>query len=198
MHCGRLAALTVLLCSCATAGAAEFKSLEVRYQDGVYQMQSEVLLDAPADEVLYVLTDYDHLTWITGAVLESQELDKPNADTTVFYMRIELCFAFFCQQVGQVLRSEEQREGDNVLLHATALPQYSDVEFSDTTWQILPATAGTRLIWKTRMKPKFWLPPIIGPAIVESELREHAQYTAHGIEKLANEWAIVHSGKYGN
>jgi|SRR5690606_22508507 len=188
----RRAWLAVLAC-CATTHAAEFSNLSVNYQNGVYQMHSEVLLDAPADEVLYVLTDYDHLTWITGAVLKSQELDKPDVNTTVFYMRIELCFAFFCQQVGQVLRSEEQREGDTVLLRATALPQYSDVEFSETTWQIRPAENGTRLIWKTRMKPKFWLPPIIGPAIVESELREHAHYTASGIEKLANEWAIVHS-----
>lgn len=194
MHRLWLAALAVLACACAAGHAAEFKNLEVSYQNGVYQMHSEVLLDAPADEVLYVLTDYDHLTWITGAVLESQELDKLDANTTVFYMRIELCFAFFCQQVGQVLRSVEQRMDNGVLLNATALPQYSDVEFSETSWQILPTETGTRLIWKSRMKPKFWLPPIIGPAIVESELREHAHYTARGIEKLAREWAVVHGG----
>lgn len=175
------------------AAAAEFHSLEVDHTDGMYSMSAEVSIDAPPSEVRHVITDYNHLTWVTGAVLESQLLHRPEPDIAVFYMKLRVCFGPFCENVRQILRMDEQAGRDgSMVLRARALPEYSDVEFSETVWRIEPDGAGTRLYWESRMNPRFWVPPVVGPAMVESSLRNYAQYTARGIEKLAREWAEIH------
>lgn len=187
--------MALVFCWSTAAGAAEFHSLEVEYRDGVYHMSAEISLDAPPAQVRYVITDYNHLTWISGAVLESQFLDRPAPDVAVFHMLLRVCFGPFCENVSQVLRMHEAVDGPYTL-RAEALPRYSDVEFSETVWRIEPdGEDGTRLYWSSRMKPRFWVPPVVGPAMVESSLRSYARYTAQGIEKLAREWAEIHGAR---
>ncbi|HET9679276.1 MAG TPA: SRPBCC family protein [Gammaproteobacteria bacterium] len=172
-----------------TAHAADFKNLHVEYRDGIYTMSADIFINAPPAEVRYVITDYDHLDRISGAVKKSQFLARPAPDTAVFFMQLEMCFGVFCQDIRQVLRMDESQPHT---LTAIALPEYSNVTSAKTLWQMRPCNGGTCLHWESTMKPKFWLPPLIGPAMVEATLRDFAHYTAQGIEKLAREWAVIH------
>lgn len=180
----------VLLIACP-AGAAEIISLQITNNKGEYRVEALMTLDAPPSEVRYVITDYNNLTRITGAVQKSQLLESPAESVRVVHTRSKVCFLFFCQEMDMIERIDENADGKG-LIRAEALPDYSDVEYAVTTWRIEPHEKGTFLRWNTTLRPKFWLPPLIGPAIMKSSLRGQAQKTARGIEKLAREWAVIH------
>ncbi|MGH8281731.1 MAG: hypothetical protein ACRERZ_06020, partial [Gammaproteobacteria bacterium] len=72
---------------------------------------------------------------------------------------------------------------------AQVIPQKSNVTSGSSSWHLEPEGDGTRMHWEMTITPDFWIPPLIGPAFVEDEMRTQGQYTAEGVEKLARERA---------
>ena len=71
-----------------------------------------------------------------------------------------------------VERVERVEERPYELL-ATALPERSDVTFGITQTQI--STSGprtTRLVYRTQIEPKFWIPRLVGRRAMLNTLRE--------------------------
>ncbi|MDX1455342.1 MAG: SRPBCC family protein [Gammaproteobacteria bacterium] len=175
-----------LLLLALPASSAEFETLEVSSADGVYRVEVVVVLDVPVEPVRRVLTDYDHLWWITGAIKTSQHLDSPTEGVHTVFTESRVCFLFFCKTIEQVQRVDETNP-----LHivSRALPEYSDVKRSEAHWILEPLDGEqrTRMHWTLEMEPDFFIPPLIGPSVVKDALLEEGQASARGIEKLARE-----------
>ncbi|MDX1443269.1 MAG: SRPBCC family protein [Gammaproteobacteria bacterium] len=166
------------------ANAAEMRELTVDWQDEIYSILAIADLDAPIDAVRRVLVDVEHYHWITGAIRESTLLDRQDATEVTIYTRMEACFGPFCKEVEQVQRVNFSERN---VIRLTSLPQYSDVKFGESFWQLEALDDGrTRITWSLQMEPDFWVPPLIGPALVRSGLREEGRDTIRGIEILAN------------
>ena len=169
----------------AGATAADFEYIEVERDDERYSVQASAVLDVDARAVRAVITDYNHMHWISGAVLRSQVLDRIDPGITVIEVRSRACFGIFCKTMDQV-QFVDARDNERVVFRA--IPAYSDVDEASSEWLIEPlGDRRTRLVWAMSMVPDFWVPPFIGTSMIQDGLRDEGRDMINGIEKLARE-----------
>lgn len=175
--------LAALLAGAMPVGAAELRSVTLDKRDGVYYATSEVWLDAPRDEVFGVLSDWDISTRFSSLIVESRNVELADDERPGFYMQNKGCVLFFCQTV--------EREGfvelqGGYLIRAVANPEKSDFELSDETWTLVDDEEGTQILYEMQMKPKFWIPPIIGPYAIKRKIRKDGLEALQRIEDYVN------------
>ncbi|MDE2091991.1 MAG: SRPBCC family protein [Gammaproteobacteria bacterium] len=189
--------LMLLAAAAFTSGvrAAQFNAFVVTHNGGRYQVSADVYLAAPLPQVYQVLTDYDHLTRIGGLISESRILRQINAHTYLVYVESHGCVLFFCQTIRQTQQVTELTPRDVV---AEAIPEESNVKMSSSSWHLDPQGRGTRMHWEVSMQPDFWVPPLIGPPMVEQALLSQGRSMAEGLEKLARERAHLPPLKSGS
>ena len=69
------------------------------------------------------------------------------------------------------------------------LPQMSDLRYGLARWRMSACADDRRrtcLEFKAELEPDFWVPPLIGPWLIQRKLHQEAIVTAEGIEKLAH------------
>lgn len=164
--------------------SATFYYLDVTEEQGVYRVSADVHLEAPLRAVRAVITDYNHLTRITGAIRESHVVARLADGTTYVHTETRACFALFCNTLVQVQRVTENSPTQ---IEAVTLPRVSDARSGRTVWDLAEDKGGTRLRYRMSIEPTFWIPPLVGAPIVKSTLQDQARRTARGIEKLAEE-----------
>src|SRR5262249_30833327 len=125
---------------------------------------------------------------LDARVLDSKVLERVNDSEVVLYSRVRACFAFICRGVERVERVEERPYE----LVATAMPERSDVKFGLTQTQI--STLGpqeTRVVYRTQIEPKFWVPRIVGRRAMLSTLREATIDLFTQVERTAQQPAAT-------
>lgn len=172
-----------LLLGAVPLDAAELRSVTLEKRDGIYYATSEVWLNAPRAEVFEVLSDWDISTRFSSLIIDSRNVDLPDDERPGFYMQNKGCVLFFCQTV--------EREGhvelrDSYLIRAVADAQKSDFEISDETWTLADDDSGTQILYEMRMKPKFWIPPLIGPYAIKRKIRKDGLEALQRIEDYVN------------
>ena len=174
-----------LLCSTAAA-AADVRSMDVSHVGDLYQVKVEVHLAAPPAEVYQVLTDYDHLTRISTSVVKSSVTQRLDGGALV-YTDTRICALLICRHLRELQKLTETPPQD---LASVVVPQTGDnVKAGSGSVHLEAEGDGTRLVWQMSVQPDFWIPPLIGPALVSRSLRAEAMRSAQGIEKLARERA---------
>ncbi len=177
--------ITSLLWSSAAA-AADFRSMDVSHQGDLYQVKAEVHLAAPPAEVYQVLTDYEHLTRISASVVKSSVTQRLDGGALV-YTDTRICALLICRHLRELQKLTETPPQD---LASVVVPQAGDnVKAGSGMLHVEAEGDGTRLSWQLSVEPDFWIPPLIGPALVSRSLRAEAMRSAQGIERLARERA---------
>lgn len=170
----------------AWAGAATLRDVTVDHVDGTYIMHSEVWFDVDIERIYALLLDWDESPKFSSVIVESRNLE-PGADGRGrYYSRTEGCLWFFCksfERYGFV----EHRPFE--FIRASADPEQSDFEISDESWEFSEEADGTVVIYAFRMKPKFFIPPLIGPAILKNKLRNGGIHAIERIEAIARDYA---------
>jgi len=171
----------------AAAGAADFRTLDVSRQDDRYQVQAVVYLAAPPQAVYAVLTDYEHFTRISASIEASRRVKQLDADDALVYTDTRFCALFFCRHVKEMQKVTRVPPFDIV---STVLPEQSDnVKSGSASLHMQAEGEGTLLHWQIELQPGFWVPPLIGPLLVERSLKAEGHRSAAGVEKLARERA---------
>lgn len=169
------------------AQAVAVDTLTVAKNDGRYRVDLQVRLDTAADSAYAVFTRYNNLPLINPAVKEVRIESGAPDDATRVYTRMHLCFSFFCRTLEQVqdMRLLPAPEGGRVT--ADVIPEKSDLLYGKAQWRIgrCPTSPETCLEFHAELEPKFWIPPLIGPWLMERKLRQEAIQTSQGIERLA-------------
>lgn len=180
--------LGLLLCLVGEpAAAAQFYSLQVSHQGGLYTMVADAHLAAPPDEVYKVLTDYEHLTRISPSMVKSTRMRQLDAVTALVYTDTRICTLLFCRHVRELQRIAETSPLD---LNAVVVPQAANnIKSGNATLHLDAEQGGTRMHWELSIEPDFWVPPWIGPLLLSGSLRAESQRSVEGIEKLARELA---------
>jgi len=169
------------------AGAAEFRTLDVSRQGDDYRVQAVVYIAAPPQAVYAVLTDYEHFTRISASIVESRRVQQLDADDTLVYTDTRFCALFFCRHVKEMQKVTRTPPFD---IASTVLPEQSDnVKSGSATLHMQAEGEGTLLHWQIELQPGFWVPPLIGPLLVERSLKTEGHRSAAGVEKLARERA---------
>lgn len=178
-----LPVVVALLVTALPLEAAELRSVTLEKRDGIFYATSEVWLNAPRDELFQVLSDWDLSTRFSSLITASHNLEPDASGRPGFYMENKGCVLFFCQTVareGYVVLKEK------FLIRAVAYSAKSDFEISDETWTLVDDGDGTRILYEMQMKPKFWIPPLIGPYAIKSKIKNDGLDALQRIEDYVN------------
>lgn len=168
LYRGMLYSLVLSACLTASSIAGQVESYSVTEKDGEYEAHVAMVLDAPAEYVYGVITDYRHIYRINPSIIESEILPAGDGQGTRVRNRLQHCFAFLCIELEMVEDVVEVGEGQLV---ATTVPALSSFASGSTMWHVRPFEDGrTRVQYRTNLKPKFFIPPVIGSLIIESTL----------------------------
>lgn len=164
------------------ANAAEMRSVDVDYSGGRYTMVSEVWFDATVEQVYAVFRQWDLSTQFSSAIVESRDEPPDELGRPQYYVRNRGCVLFFCLSFERHGYVESQ---PNEVLRAFANPETSDFLLSNETWTFTEEDNGTVVSYHILMKPKFWVPPGIGPYMIKRKLRSHGGDAINRIEAIA-------------
>ena len=179
------ALLLLIVAFPACAGAATLREISVDHVDGTYVMRSEVWFDVRIEKIYGLLLDWDQSSRFSSVIKESRNLEPAPDGRGRYYSRTEGCLWFFCksfERYGYVEHAPLKEIG------AYADPAQSDFELSDERWEFREEAGGTVVIYAFRMKPKFFIPPLIGPAILKSKLKNGGAHAIERIEALARDY----------
>jgi hypothetical protein len=164
--------------------AAQVEHLEIERAGDDYKVSLRAVLDAPLAQVWYVLTDYARFHEVSPAIKESEILEERDARTHLVRTRASACVLIFCKETRQVQTMRQQALGE---LAVNVDPAQSDFEFGQAEWHLVADAGFTRLHFEARIRPAFWVPPLIGPWAIRHVLREEARATCDGLERLARQ-----------
>lgn len=179
-----LAALVLALP--AAADAFDVQSVRVSHRDDRYKVSMRVTLDAPAVDTYAVFADPARLREVNPAIREVEVLEDRGPGERRVRTRVRACVSVFCRQLGQVqdMRYHPARDGGSIEAHV--LPQMSDFRYGEATWDFRACESDrTCLAFDAELEPAFWIPPLLGPWLIERKLREEAIQTSQGLERLA-------------
>lgn len=160
--------------------------IEVDYEQGVYTMNSEVWFDATVEQVYEVFRYWDYSSRFSSAIVESRDVEPDAKGRPQFYVRNRGCVLFFCTSFER--RGYVEAELNKVIF-AFVDPETSDFHISNEIWRFEKRNGGTVVIYDLEMKPKFWIPPGIGPYLIKRKLRNSGSDAIDRIELIAR--AIV-------
>jgi len=164
---------------------ATLLSVSVDRVDGAYVLRSEAWFDVSIDKIYGVLLDWDQSTKFSSVVVESRNVEPDEFGRRRYYSRNQACLWFFCKSF--------ERHGFVTFEHlkyieATVDPEKSDFQISDERWEFREEGNGTVVVYDLKMKPKFFVPPLIGPALMKRKLKSGGTNAIDRIEAVAQQW----------
>ena len=143
----------------------------------------QVALEVSAPAAWAVMTDISALAQINPNVELAEAMPGDRLHSIV-----KLCVALICRSIEQVQHVQQFAGQSQRLLRMVIDPELSDLRYGVAEWRFLPRDAdSSELTFDAELAPKFWVPPLIGPWLVQRKLAEQARITSHGIERVARE-----------
>ena len=129
----------------------------------------DLLVEATVPETWSVMTDYDHMAQFISDLYYSSIINRVG-DTLRVAQRGKASRGFF------TISFENVREIMLIPHHEVRSRMISgDLKASDFTTRVVDHGVATQIINHGELIPKMWVPPIIGPAVIEAETRKHFQ-----------------------
>jgi Polyketide cyclase / dehydrase and lipid transport len=170
----------VLLLLSAVAAAGDILEASVTHVDGRYDLAIRARIDAPSDVVYRAITDYPNLAAINPDIEVSELLETNAAGVYSVRTVINVCILVFCKQVEQL---QQVTHTDADTIEAVIVPEGSDFRSGFARWQLSsPTPAATELLFTENFEPDFWVPPVIGPWLIQRKLVRELTETAAYIE----------------
>ena len=164
-----------------TAHASQLVRLDVDQKANGYAVFVVMELDAPAEKVRALLTDYAHLDRLNGSITASKIIDARDDGTLRVLTRFKNCIVFFCMTVQRVEDITEDTQG-RILV--ALVPEVSSFRSGQASWEVTSIGSGSRVIHREILEPDFWLPPWIGTNILKATLRREIRASFENLECL--------------
>lgn len=173
----------VVLCSAALrVQALDIKELQISENGGTYSIEMAAVIDAPAEYVHRVLTDYVHVYRLHPSITQSDVLASPGDGVVRVRTRILDCILVFCVELDRV---EDVREVPPYDLHTVIVPSLSNFRSGEADWVIDAMEERSHVVYKARMEPSFTIIPVIGPFFVREKLRTEMVSSLKRMECIA-------------
>lgn len=173
----------LLGCSASLYAADDSHDIEVTEQSGIYRIMASAEIDAPAEYVRQVLSDFVHIYRLNPSIIESEVL--AGGDDAVTYVRTRIlgCAGYFCQEIERVEKVRTLPSGDLV---AEVVPEKSEFKSGSTLWHIEAMQDRSRIIYESAMEPDFYIPPVVGKFIAKTSIRAEIATGFQNLERIAN------------
>ncbi len=181
---GFLAGAALLLGLAGPAWALDVLGVKTVAESGQVRVELELVLDAPVERVIAVLTDYDRIHELHPRFRESRDLGMPAPGVTEVYTVFRGCVAVFCRTLRRVERLRRTAAG----LVAEDVPGRGDFAAGRTEWRFSSEGEGrTRLDYRAMLEPDFFLPPLVGGRVLADLTRETTLEMLAAAERRAAE-----------
>ena len=168
----------VVLCA-----AAPVREATVGHQGNRYSVRVEADVDASSETLLGLLTDFEHLDRIDETIVASERLYQTADGAERVRFQVRTCILFFCFHLTQ--EADFRIDARDTLI-GNIDPHASDLDYGFVSWQLDQAHDGrTDLVFRAEFEPDFWIPPFIGPWLLERRLREVATSMVLNLNDLA-------------
>jgi hypothetical protein len=178
----RACALFALPLCTSISSADELVELSVTKTDGVYSLRVFSVLDAPADYVYNVITDYKHAYRINPTITEIEILPSDRDEVVRVRNLSEHWVGPFCFKIDWVGDIVEPRDGH---LKVITIPEFSSFESGSAAWELRPQGDRTWVLHESSLKPDFFIPSLIGDRIMQKKMKEDTLDTFNRIECYA-------------
>lgn len=183
--------LSGLLLASSSVAAYQLDSLDVSHEDARYRVELHVQLDVAAADAYAAFTDVDRLPAINPAVKVARPMQGAPPGASRIYTDIRVCVSFFCRHLEQVQDMRYTPRANGGAISAKVIPELSNLRFGEALWTLDECAGRTCLSFIATLEPAFWIPPLIGPWLMQRKLREEAMQTSAGIERVARELAAA-------
>ena len=164
--------------------AGEILDSSVVHDGVVYRLSITARVEAPLALVYQSITDFNNLAAINPAIEESEVLASQGAHRQRVRSVIRVCILVFCKRVEQV---QDVTLVDHRTVVAIMVPGAGDFRAGLARWELTAVGTATELHFTETFEPDFWVPPIIGPWLIEKKLVREVAETAMYIEVQAGE-----------
>jgi hypothetical protein len=178
-----IAGLAFVLYQPLVGVAYEMDNAEVTEDKGVFQLQFSTTIDAPAEYVRQVLTDFRHIYRLNSSIIESEVLPKKRSGETTIRTRVLACVSVFCREIERVDIMRVLASGD---LQADIVPELSEFRSGQAIWKVTALDDKSRLVYEATLEPDFFIPPVIGISVISNSLKNEFMSTFDRIERIAN------------
>jgi hypothetical protein len=175
-------ACLLLLLLAQAADPADLRTVEVEREEERYSLKSEAYFAASPKDIYRILTDYDLFEQFSSIYVEARNVGHDDQGRPRFFTRMQGCVLLFCRSFvrhGYLLLNPHTE------IVAIAEPEDSDFHYSRERWRLESEGSGTLLIYDFEMEPGFWVPPVIGPYVIQRTLRSGGSDAIDRIEALA-------------
>ena len=167
--------------------AADILQSEVRHRDGVYRVRFAVRVHAEANAVRALMTDYAHLSRLSTVVTGAEIVQRFGDGTQRLRLNLRACVWILCKDLRKLQDVIAHPNGDIV---SVTIPAESDFSHAVERWRIVaesnePGAARTRIDYESVLTPSFFVPPVIGPALIKRALRRELTHSIETLERLA-------------
>jgi len=174
----------ILLSTNITVNAGDVIEAKVEHKDKQYFVTLEVVINADSQQVFRLLTDYENLTSLSDSIKESRLIYSLSDNDHRVQVKTKACVTFFCKTINQV---QDVEELPGMVIVTTSIPAKSDVDYAHARWKVTAENGLTRINFNSDLKPSFWIPPVIGPPLIERTLRNEALAVIKGLESLVQQ-----------
>ena len=178
-----IAVFVIALFQPTSAIAYELDHAKVTQDEGVFHLQFSTIINAPADYVRRVLTDFAHIYRLNPSIVESEVLPSKRSDETKVRTKVLACASVFCREIERVEIVRILASGD---LRADIVPETSEFRSGQAIWKITDMGDKSKLEYEASLEPDFFIPPIIGIAIIGSSLKNEVINTFGRVERIAS------------
>ena len=179
-------ALLPVLFGAANPALAETVEVQVEHEDGIYHVYFETMLNAPADRVMDILSDYANLQDLAPSVINSKIVSGTSGGDAVVEVTLKPCVWKFCKTIRKTTTAHINIYG--AIVH-TVVPR--DSSFKSGKEQVIVKETGTpgrtRVIYNSQLEPGFFVPPLLGSWLIRRFIAQSLETANTRLEQLANQ-----------
>jgi Polyketide cyclase / dehydrase and lipid transport len=172
----------LLLCTAPLYAEEDGHDIEVTEQGGLYHISASIVINAPADYVHQVLSDFVHIYRLNPSIIESEVLPSDEPGSTRVRTLVLGCAGYFCEELERIEKVRELPSGDLV---AEIVPEKSEFRSGRTVWHVEALGERSRLVYDSEMEPDFFIPPVVGKFMVKKSIRTGIATSFQNLEKIA-------------
>jgi ribosome-associated toxin RatA of RatAB toxin-antitoxin module len=171
-------AIAALLLVPAVACPAQDMGVKVERRGETVIVDVEATAPGPLADAWAVLTDYDHMASFISNLTASRIVEHRDRDTLHVMQagQTKVAFMTFGFEAVRAVELVPMREIRSSFVSG-------DFKSYTSTTSISTVPSGTRIVHHGEYVPKKWLPPMIGPAVIERETRRQYQEFIAEIER---------------
>lgn len=168
--------------------------IEITEKSGTYKIKITAVIDAPADHVRHVLTDYSHLYKLNPSITKSEVIKQEKDGTVSVRTRVNGCASYFCEELNRVEKVKQLPSGEII---AEVVPKQGQFRSGRTHWQIKELGEQCEVTYLANMRPDIYIPPVVSKFLVKKAIKQEAQVSLVNLEKLASGLCGRQKGKAG-